>query len=180
MESISAALIHICMSPEVPAYDRLKWKPDDENSIDFRLNLMFPPSAKRYSREITTRTPFLDIPIGTTFQLSVWAGDDNNNEANYTLWGDMYVPKEDWEIIQKAQDTELGLEDAIVECRWDKKVGVLGRWRFMRFRTDKEKANYISVAKNVQESIKDGVSKEELVKWAVDIKAGWRSRHPKK
>ena len=50
----------------------------------------------------------------------------------------------------------------------------------MRFRTDKENANFIEVAKNVQESIKDGVSKDELVSWAVEIKAGWRQRHPKR
>ena len=91
----------------------------------------------------------------------------------------MYVPKDDWAKIQRTSDTELILENAIVECRWDKKAGVAGRWRFMRFRTDKEKANFITVAENVQESIKDGVSKQELLEWAVDIKAGWRKRHPK-
>jgi mRNA guanylyltransferase len=92
----------------------------------------------------------------------------------------MYVPLGDWEKIQRSQDLEMPLENAIIECRWDKKVGTAGRWRFMRFRTDKEKANFIEVAKNVQESIKDGVGKEELVSWAIDIKAGWRQRHPKK
>jgi len=49
----------------------------------------------------------------------------------------------------------------------------------MRFRWDKPNANFVDVAKNVQQSIRDGVSKEELIKWAVDIKAGWRKRHPK-
>ena len=94
----------------------------------------------------------------------------------------MYVPTADWEKIQGSVEGEVPLEGAIIECRWDKKVGTAGRWRFMRFRMDKEKANFIDVAKNVQESIKDGVSKEELVSWAVDIKAGWRQRqrHPKK
>jgi len=92
----------------------------------------------------------------------------------------MYVPEDDWRKIQNAVTEEIPLENAIVECRWDKKAGVSGRWRFMRFRRDKEKANYIDVAKNVQESIKDGVSKDELMSWAVDIKAGWRKRHPKK
>jgi mRNA guanylyltransferase len=92
----------------------------------------------------------------------------------------MYVPQDDWEKIQSSQDREIPLENAIVECRWDKKVGAAGRWRFMRFRTDKEKANFIEVARNVQESIRDGVSKEELVNWAVEIKAGWRQRNPKK
>jgi mRNA guanylyltransferase len=91
----------------------------------------------------------------------------------------MYVPKEDWQKIQDTTDTEFTLENSIIECRWDKKAGVAGRWRFMRFRTDKEKANYIDVATNVQESIKDGVSKQELVAWATDIEAGWRKRHPK-
>lgn len=152
----------------------MKWKPDDENSIDFRLNLVFPSPSHGNPHGITTKTPFEDIPQGTKFQLSIWTGGDR-----HTAWGDMYVPKPDWEKLQ-AHDTELSLENAIIECRWDKKVGISGRWRFMRFRTDKENANFIDVAKNVQESIKDGVSKEELVSWAVDIKAGWRKRHPKK
>jgi mRNA guanylyltransferase len=155
--------------------NRLKWKPDDENSIDFLLNLIFPPSSAKNPHNITTRSSFSEIPDGTIFQLSVVAAGDT-----YTVWGDMYVPKSDWKNIQDAMDMEIRLENAIVECRWDKKVGVSGRWRFMRFRTDKPKANYIKVAENVQESIKDGVSKEELVSWAVDIKAGWRLRHPKK
>jgi mRNA guanylyltransferase len=156
----------------------LKWKPDDENSIDFRLNLILPPKSTKNPHDITTGTHFEDIPIATTFQLSVWSG--SKSDGRYTIWGDMYVPKSDWEKIQDASETLLPLENAIVECRWDKKVGTAGRWRFMRFRTDKEKANYITVAENVQESIKDGVSREELVNWAVNIKAGWRSRHPKK
>ena len=155
---------------------RLKWKPDDENSVDFRLNLIFPPSTAKNPQSITTKTPFSQIPIGTTFQLSIW----NGNQNGHIVWGDMYVPETDWKKIQDSQDTEIELENTIVECRWDKKVGIIGRWRFMRFRTDKENANYIDVARNVEESIKDGVSKEELVEWAVDIKAGWRLRHPKK
>jgi hypothetical protein len=44
---------------------------------------------------------------------------------------------------------------------------------------DKPNANFIKVAENVEESIRDGVSKDELIEWAVDIKAGWRKRHPK-
>ena len=92
----------------------------------------------------------------------------------------MYVPDSDWTKIQSASDVALPLENAIVECRWDKSVGVEGRWRFMRFRTDKENANYKDVAENVRESIRDGVSREELLSWAVGIKAGWRTRHPKK
>jgi mRNA guanylyltransferase len=92
----------------------------------------------------------------------------------------MYLPKEDWERIQQTHDAEVPLENSIVECRWDKKAGVAGRWRFMRFRTDKENANFVDVARNVQESIKDGVSKEELIQWATAIKAGWRERQSKR
>ena len=95
-------------------------------------------------------------------------------------WGDMYVAASDWTKIQTASDGESPLENAIVECRWDKSVGTEGRWRFMRFRTDKENANYVDVARNVRESIEDGVSKDELLSWAVGIKAGWRTRHPKR
>jgi mRNA guanylyltransferase len=126
---------------------------------------------------ITTRTPFSDIPTGTIFQLSVWNG--RNGEQSHTVWGDMFVPPHDWEKIQNADESKIPLENSLVECRWDKKAGIAGRWRFMRFRLDKENANFIDVARNVEESIKDGVSKEELIGWAIDIKAGWRSRHPK-
>jgi mRNA guanylyltransferase len=156
----------------------LKWKPDDENSIDFLLNLIFPPGTNDSPYVITTLTPFEQIPPGTIYQLSIWTGGKGRD--SHQRWGDMYVPQGDWEKIQSSQDQELPLENAIIECRWDKKVGTAGRWRFMRFRTDKEKANFIEVARNVQESIKDGVSKDELVSWAIDIKAGWRQRHPKK
>lgn len=105
----------------------------------------------------------------------MWAG-----EGKYRAWGDMYLPPEDWAKVQRAAgDVEVPLENAIVECRWDKHVGISGRWRFMRFRMDKENANFVKVAENVEESIRDGVSKDELIKWAVDIKAGWRKRHPK-
>jgi mRNA guanylyltransferase len=154
----------------------LKWKPDDENSIDFRLNLQFPPSTALNPNNVTTNTPFADIPVGTIFQLSIFQGRANDNK--YMKWSDMYVPKQDWEKIQNAE-IDFQLENSIVECRWDKKVGTSGRWRFMRFRTDKEHANYIDVAKNVQESIRDGVTKEELLSWAVDIKRGWRTRNPR-
>ncbi len=156
----------------------MKWKPDDENSIDFLLNLIFPSGTKESPHDITTLTPFDQIPPGTIYQLSIWTGSKGRD--SHKIWGDMYVPQDDWEKIQSSQDREIPLENAIVECRWDKKVGAAGRWRFMRFRTDKEKANFIEVARNVQESIRDGVSKEELVNWAVEIKAGWRQRNPKK
>jgi mRNA guanylyltransferase len=169
---------HTCTLSIYPPNSRLKWKPDDENSIDFRLNLVFPPSTNVDPRSITTSSPFSEIPMGTNFQLSIYQG--RNRETDYLTWGDMYVPEADWDRIQNSMDIEVPLENAIVECRWDKKVGTSGRWRFMRFRTDKEFANYIDVARNVQESIKDSVTKEELVSWAADIKAGWRSRHPKK
>jgi len=93
----------------------------------------------------------------------------------------MYLPKSDWETLQSTYGQSiLPLENAVVECRWDRKVGISGRWRFMRFRLDKDSANFINTAQNVQESIRDGVGKEELMSWATDIKAGWRMRHPKR
>ena len=160
-----------------PNFRRLKWKPDDENSIDFRLNLEFPRGANLHPHDVTTQTRYEDIPEATKWRLSVWGGHDNSQIP----WGDMYVPPEDWERIQRSAGPNgpVPLENAIVECRWDKHVGTGGRWRFMRFRMDKPKANFVDVAKNVQQSIRDGVSKEELIKWAVEIKAGWRKRHPK-
>jgi mRNA guanylyltransferase len=160
--------------------NRLKWKPDDENSIDFRLNLEFPKGTTVHPQDITTQTPYDSLPEATKWHLSVWAGG-SAGKANYIPWGDLYLPREDWTKVQASAGNhgEVPLENAIVECNWDKHVGTGGRWRFMRFRRDKPNANFVDVAKKVQESIRDGVSKEELIKWAVDIKAGWRKRHPK-
>jgi len=146
-----------CLVPNIS----LKWKPDDENSIDFLLNLVFPVAITESPHNITTRTPYDAITPGTLFQLSIWQGGKSRD--SHTKWSDMYVPEEDWGKIQTSLDQEIPLENAIIECRWDKKVGTAGRWRFMRFRMDKENANFIEVAKNVEESIRDGVSKEELV-----------------
>src|SRR5271169_2014492 len=52
---------HMYILDNSVTYNRLKWKPDDENSIDFRLNLIFPLASRKNPHDITTRKPFSDI-----------------------------------------------------------------------------------------------------------------------
>lgn len=47
----------------------------------------------------------------------------------------------------------------IVECGFDKKTS---KWGFLRFREDKESANYITVVNNIMQSINEGVSLEQI------------------
>ncbi|KAI9032399.1 hypothetical protein DFJ74DRAFT_601806 [Hyaloraphidium curvatum] len=48
----------------------------------------------------------------------------------------------------------------IVECRYDPEWP--GNWRFMRFRDDKDTANFVDVLNSIMQSIRDNVGEEEV------------------
>lgn len=58
----------------------------------------------------------------------------------------------------------------IVECYFDINLGENGGWVFKNFRTDKQKANHISVADNIKKSIKEGITKDEFTKICTETK----------
>lgn len=66
------------------ADDSLKWKPPSENSIDFKLNLRFPPS--RHDPD----TP--DFTSKPTFLLYTWLG-----QSAYEFFDTMDVSDEEWD-----------------------------------------------------------------------------------
>ncbi|EWC44514.1 hypothetical protein DRE_06782 [Drechslerella stenobrocha 248] len=145
----------------------LKWKPADENSIDFRMNLEFPLLPPEEMDEDDDSPQYDWYAIPRVF-LSVNAG----NTEGYQRWAEMYIEEDEWE---KLKGMGVELDERIVECAMDEQ----GRWRFKRFRNDKKDGNHISVVKSVMESIRDGVSKEDLVKASPSMRAAWKSRHPK-
>ena len=62
----------------------LKWKPPSENSVDFRLELRFPPSK--------ANPETLDYYAKPVFVLLVWTGGNK-----YDYFDTMRVTDEEWE-----------------------------------------------------------------------------------
>lgn len=84
-------LIFTCAeSAYVPGTDEkiLKWKPPSENSIDFRIELRFPPSATDPSEPDYCAKPH--------FLLNQWMGGDGA-DAKYEFFDEMDVDDDEWE-----------------------------------------------------------------------------------
>lgn len=96
--------------------------------------------------------------------LSVFMGEDV-----YKKWAEMYMTSEQWEELKGLG---IPLNDVIVECAMDEQK----RWRYMRLRKDKKHGNHISTVNSVMESVRDAVSKEDLIKEEAAIKKEWKMR----
>ena len=161
-------LVFTCRhTPYTPGTDQhiLKWKPPEENSVDFLLSLEFPivePDAEDIRDGFTT--PFPDYSAMPQFQLLAHKG-----EGDHKLWGSMFIEVLEWEKLKSSMEP---LNDRIVECYRDE----LRRWRFIRFRDDKKEANHISTVESVMESIEDRVTKEDLIAVAKKIRDEWKKR----
>lgn len=144
----------------------LKWKPELENSIDFRLSLDFPlvqPDAQDLAEGITK--PYSDYDAVPVCNLYVFVG--NREEDQH--WGTMHLDDDEWEGLKALKEP---LNDRIVECFMDSQK----RWRYMRFRDDKENANHISTVNSVIESITDRVTEKDLIAAARGIRDEWKRR----
>jgi mRNA guanylyltransferase len=144
----------------------LKWKPETENSIDFRLSLQFPlvqPDEIDIAEGITE--PYLDYDAMPICNLLVYAGDGREDP----WYGTMYLEPEEWESLKSLQQP---LDDRIVECYMDSRK----RWRYMRFRDDKTTANHTSTVESVIESITDRVTEKDLIAAAKGIRDEWKRR----
>ncbi|KAI4285871.1 MAG: hypothetical protein L6R38_000316 [Xanthoria sp. 2 TBL-2021] len=143
----------------------LKWKPPEENSIDFLLQLEFPfvqPDAEDLDDGFTS--PYLDYSATPKCKLLVFEGD-----GKYLHWADMFIEDAEWETLVALDEP---LNDRVTECFMDPR----NRWRFLRFRDDKTEANHISTVKSVMESIEDRVTKEDLIGAAKRIRDEWKKR----
>lgn len=143
----------------------LKWKPPEENSVDFRLRLEFPSVEPDSEDEVEGVTePYPDYDAIPTCHLFAMV---SRNE--YSHYGIMHLTEDEWEELKNLQRP---LDDTIVECIQDEQ----GRWRFLRFRDDKADANHISTVEKVMESIRDRVSEDDLIRAAPAIKTAWKRR----
>jgi mRNA guanylyltransferase len=148
----------------------LKWKPATENTIDFKMRIMFrtvDPDEIDLAEGITERYVDWEGYQGVPdVELDVWLG---NGPEPYRYFANLYLTEEEWETLKGLGDP---LQDRIVECAQDEQK----RWRLHRFRDDKHTANHVSTVESVMESIVDSVSQEELMEAADSIKAAWKAR----
>ena len=142
----------------------LKWKPAEENSIDFRLFFEWPmiePDSEDIKDGITD--PYPDYFAKPIFHLFIHVSA-NHDEIHDT----MTVSDEQWEWMKSLNQP---LDERIVECYLSK-----GQWRFLRFRDDKLEANHISMINSVMESIQDGVTEQDLINASKKIRDEWKKR----
>ena len=144
----------------------LKWKPVNENSIDFRLILEIPecnPDSEDEERGLTS--PYKDYSAMPGFSLSI---QGNGREIP---WGRMYVEPMEWDSLKAL---EKPLDEAIVECFQDDEH----RWRFMRLREDKYEPNHLSTVESVIDSIQDRIEESDLIAVSGRIRDAWKARNP--
>ncbi|GMM38594.1 mRNA guanylyltransferase [Saccharomycopsis crataegensis] len=157
---ISDGLVFTCCeTPYVFETDStlLKWKPAEENTIDFRIELKF----KLYKDEIEE---YYDYDSKPKIELHVWKGD-----RNYDYFGDLSITDHEWEELKKLEQP-LNLRVAEV------KKNNNGDWNILRFRDDKEHGNHYTVVRKILQSIGDGVSSKELVQTCPEIERSWIRR----
>ncbi|ORY85109.1 putative mRNA capping enzyme alpha subunit [Protomyces lactucae-debilis] len=142
----------------------LKWKPAEENSVDFLLVVHF----------VSLPNGEPDFNAIPGFELLAYHGDRDGQE-DYRPFAPLHVDSSDWEMVKAEGERHRGLHDKIVECHLDSEQ----RWRFMRIRDDKTHGNHISIIKKVLESIRDGVTREQLEQNAFHAKKAYKERHQK-
>ncbi|PHH91382.1 hypothetical protein CDD83_690 [Cordyceps sp. RAO-2017] len=145
----------------------LKWKPPEENTIDFRLKLTFPTvEPDEWERREGIAEPFVDYDSVPKAELMIFKGDSGDR---YELFSPLHLTEEEWEALKGLNDP---LNDRIVECNQDDQ----GRWRLVRFRDDKSEANHKSTVVSVLESISDRVSEKDLYRAAGPMRDSWKAR----
>lgn len=145
----------------------LKWKPPGENSIDFKLELRFPPHVDDPNQ--------VDLFAKPTFLLNEYFGGDA-----YEFFDEMEVDDDEWELCvgcgvadRRLKEAGEGLDDRLVEVCWDMERNA---WRMMRFRDDKPHGNFHTVVRKVLESIADGVEIDQVLSRQDAIRTAWKQR----
>lgn len=141
----------------------LKWKPPNENTVDFLLRIEW--STMEPDPEDPDQSPQPDyFAFPTRFCLYIHHG---SNE--YAYIDDMYVELDEWEDWKSLNHP---IQNIIVEAYKDEQQ----RWRFHRFRHDKDQSNHIKVYKSVIQSIQDHVTEQDLLDHAPEIRSAWKAR----
>ena len=143
----------------------LKWKPPHENTIDFQLQLRFPPDTHT---DPSGSTP--DYAAKPLFQL--WQHDSGLTHTPFD-WLDM--SDDEWERWKLSGQQ---LDDRIVECAWHsspEQGEAPATWHIKRLRDDKTSGNHKSTVLRILQSMQDAVSENELLDMVPLIRKSWKS-----
>lgn len=162
----------------------LKWKPPEENTIDFLLKIHWTEIDPDPSDP--DQSPIIDYDaFPRAFELMVYHGGNED----YRPYAYLHITPTEWSDLKLL---DKPLQDSIVECFLEQpqpqpaqQNGTYTngnshpqapRWRFHRLREDKLHANHISTVDSVMQSIQDGVSEEDLIRAAGGIRDAWKRR----
>ncbi|KAF2653217.1 mRNA capping enzyme, alpha subunit [Lophiostoma macrostomum CBS 122681] len=141
----------------------LKWKPPQENTIDFKLKLGDFPLFDPEDGEDGLIPDYEAKPNRLALEIL-----HNNNR--YEHFTDLYFTTEDWEVLKSLNQR---LDGRIIECHRDPE----GRWRFKkeedgtpRWRDDKKDANHVSTVNSVLDSINNPVTEKDLLDASATIR----------
>ncbi|KAH3663475.1 hypothetical protein WICMUC_005914 [Wickerhamomyces mucosus] len=169
---ISDGLIFTCCeTPYIFGSDPtlLKWKPSEENTIDFRLHFRIPLYVDEEMDERDPERAYPNYEVKPGFEIHIWHGDDNKGNSKYEYFNELALTDQEWENLKSLNEP---LEERVVECNKDKN----GKWRLLRFRDDKANGNHSTVVTKVLQSIQDGVSRERLLSHVDNFGKQWNKR----
>ena len=129
----------------------LKWKFTHLNSVDFKLKISLKDGrGLLYVGADRGDVVAITEPTGE-FTMGANEGGDPNLAPDGTRLND--------------------LDGKIVECTWDKAVGVdgAGAWKYLRVRTDKDAPNFVTVYRHTLASILDDITDSEIIGYVGDI-----------
>ncbi|RIA95766.1 mRNA capping enzyme, catalytic domain-containing protein [Glomus cerebriforme] len=133
----------------------LKWKPPNENSIDFLLRLDFSHAKSNHGKP--------------RFCLHKWMQKDE-----HAYFDEMYITDKEWKEFWSHDCRQY--EGRIVEVVYDPTRNPDIPWKFLRFRDDKTHGNHHSVVEKIQQSIKDGITEDQLRSHIGAIRDAWKRR----
>merc|ERR1711939_512967 len=147
-------------APYTPGTDQriLKWKPPSENSIDFKLELRFPPTERNAEEADFTAKPMFLLM------------ENCGKSQGHVFFDTMEISDDEWESWKESGEQ---IDNRIVEVVWD---APRQTWKKLRFRDDKREGNFTTVVQRIIDSIKDGVEADVLVEKAGAIRHAWKQR----